>query len=107
MTIVCRHIPGAARRLLKVLVDISPTRFPFLGRPHAIHQESSKARRILLPPLGPHTLAREHNPMRLSRACPAVRPRAIAEIKAWAAPLIVKGAIHGDGTRLWIELQHE
>ena len=54
-----------------------------------------------------HALAREHNPVRLGRACPAVRPGAIAQIKARTALLIVEGAIHSYGARLWIELQHK
>jgi len=45
--------------------------------------------------------------VRLRRACPAVRPAAIAQIKARTALLIVEGVIHGYRARLWIEHQHK
>ena len=53
-----------------------------------------------------HALARKHD-RRLGRACPAVRPAAIAQIEARTALLIVEGAIHGYGARFWIEHQHK
>ena len=50
-------------------------------------------------------LAREYDAVRLGRARPAMRPSAIAQIKAWTALLVVKGIIHRNGSRLGIELR--